>query len=184
MKNTCKLVLALMLVTGSTFAQKYITRSGHISFYSETPVERIEAFNNQVNSALDLSTGDLVFKVLIKSFEFKKALMQEHFNENYMESDKFPLATFSGTLSNLKDIHFNKDGSYSADAEGNLTIHGITKKITEKGTIEVKGDGINIKAKFNIRPKDYDIRIPGGVVAHIAETIQVNVDATLEKPGT
>jgi len=147
-------------------------------------MEKIEAINSQVNSALDISTGDFVFKVLIKSFEFEKALMQEHFNENYMESGKYPNATFSGKISNIKDINFTRDGSYTATVDGNLTIHGITKKIVEKGTIEVKGGKIISKAMFNIKPKDYNISIPGAVVAKIAESIQVNVDATLEKLGT
>jgi len=183
MKTTFKLLIILLAITSNTFAQKNITKNGSIRFSSDTPMEKIEAVNNQVNSALDVSTGDFVFKVLIKSFEFKKALMQEHFNENYMESDKFPNATFSGKITNLKDIDFVKDGNYSANVEGNLTIHGVTKKITEKGTIEVKGGKIVTKAVFNIHPKDYNITIPGAVVANIAESIQVNVDATLEKLG-
>jgi polyisoprenoid-binding protein YceI len=184
MKNTLKLIILLLAFTSSTFAQKNITKNGHIRFYSETPMEKIEAINTQVNSALDVSTGDFVFKVLIKSFEFERALMQEHFNENYMESGKFPNATFSGKISNLKDINFSKDGIYSATAEGNLTMHGVTKKVTEKGTLEVKGGKIITKATFNIKPQDYNIAIPGAVVAKIAAYIQVNVDATLEKLGT
>jgi len=184
MNNAIKLIIVLLMITSSAFAQKNITKNGRIRFYSETPMEKIEAINTQVNSALDISTGDFVFKVLIKSFEFERALMQEHFNENYMESGKFPNATFSGKISNLKDINFNKDGSYSATVEGNLTMHGVTKKVSEKGTIEVKGGKIITKAVFNIKPQDYNISIPGAVVAKIAESIQVNVDATLEKLGT
>lgn len=183
MKNRLKLILVLLAICSNTFAQKYMTKNGYIKFSSETPVEKIEAINTQVNSALDISTGDFVFKVLIKSFEFKKALMQEHFNENYMESDKFPVSTFSGKITNLKEINFLKDGSYSANVEGNLTIHGITKKIIEKGTIEVKGGKVVTSAIINIKPKDYNITIPGAVVANIAESIQVNIDATLEKLG-
>jgi polyisoprenoid-binding protein YceI len=184
MKNTLKPIILLLVISSSAFAQKHITKNGRIRFYSETPLEKIEAINSQVNSALDISTGDFVFKVLIKSFEFEKALMQEHFNENYMESGKYPNATFSGKISNIKDINFTRDGSYTATVDGNLTIHGITKKIVEKGTIEVKGGKIISKAMFNIKPKDYNISIPGAVVAKIAESIQVNVDATLEKLGT
>jgi len=183
MKNTLKLLVILLAVSCNSFAQKNITRNGRIRFYSETPMEKIEAINNQVNAALDISSGDFVFKVLIKSFEFERALMQEHFNENYMESDKFPNATFSGKIVNLKDINFGKDGSYPATVEGNLTIHGVTKKIKEKGTIDVKGNRIVTKAAFNIKPKDFNISIPGAVVAKIAESIEVNVDATLERPG-
>jgi hypothetical protein len=184
MKNASRFIVILLAISGSTFAQKNITKNGRIRFYSETPMEKIEAINTQVNSALDVSTGDFVFKVLIKSFEFERALMQEHFNENYMESGKFPNATFSGKISNLKDINFGKDGSYNAIVEGNLMMHGVTKKVTEKGTIEIRGGKIITKATFNIKPQDYNITIPGVVVAKIAEYIQVNVDATLEKLGT
>jgi len=183
MKNPIKLVIMLMIFTLSVSAQKVMTKNGNIRFYSDTPAEKIEATNTQVNSALDLTTGDFVFKVLIKAFEFKKALMQEHFNENYMESDKIPNATFVGKISNLKDINLSKDGSYSAEVEGNLTIHGVTKKITEKGTIEVKNGKINAKAVLKVKPKDYNISIPGAVVANIAEFIEVSIDVTLEKFG-
>ena len=108
MKTPLTLLAALLLITTSVTAQKYMTKTGQIRFSSETPVEKIEATNNQVNSAMDISTGDFVFKVLIRGFEFKKALMQEHFNENYMESDKMPNSTFTGKITNLKEINFNR----------------------------------------------------------------------------
>lgn len=181
MKTPLTLLAALLLITTSVTAQKYMTKTGQIRFSSETPVEKIEATNNQVNSAMDISTGDFVFKVLIRGFEFKKALMQEHFNENYMESDKMPNSTFTGKITNLKEINFNRDGVYKAIVEGNLTIHGVTQKIKEKGTIEIKGGRIIAKATISVKPKDYNITIPGAVVANIAETIQVSVDATLDK---
>jgi hypothetical protein len=97
------MLLTIMLVASTIVAnaQKYMTKSGTIKFSSETPIEKIEALNRQVNSALDFSSGNFVFKVLIPGFEFKKALMQEHFNENYMESDKFPNATFNGKIANI-----------------------------------------------------------------------------------
>ena len=106
MKKIKLLSIVFILVASAGYSQKYITKNGYIKFYSETPMETIEAHNRQVNSALDISTGDFVFKVLIKSFEFEKALMQEHFNENYMESDKFPDATFTGKITNLSSINF------------------------------------------------------------------------------
>lgn len=183
MKKLIFVVFIFVTLSFSLSAQKVLTKNGSIRFYSETPVEKIEATNTQVNSALDLSTGDFVFKVLIKGFEFKKALMQEHFNENYMESDKFPNATFIGKITNLKDINFSKDGSYAAIVDGNLSIHGVTSKVSEKGTIEVKGGKINTKSVFKVKPKDFNITIPGAVVANIADYIQVFVDANLEKPG-
>lgn len=185
MKKSLKiLVIAVIAITASftVQAQKYMTKNGNIKFYSETPIETIEATNNQVNAALDSQTGDLVFKVLIKSFQFEKALMQEHFNENYMESDKFPNSTFVGKVTNLSAIDFSKEGTYEATIEGDLTIHGVTKKISEKGTFTVKaGDKIHGISKFNVKPADYSIKIPGAVVKNIAETIEVTVDIELSK---
>ena len=170
-----------MMFSGNVLAQKYITKNGKISFFSDGAVEKIEAHNNQVNAALDATTSDLVFKVLIKSFEFEKALMQEHFNENYLESDKYPNATYKGKITNAAEVNFTKNGTYQALTEGDLTIHGITKKIKEKGTIEIKGGKIIIVAKFNVLLKDYNIKIPNNVVNNIAETIQVSVNASLDK---
>ncbi len=185
MKYTIKIIALLfigIISLSSANAQKYMTKTGHIKFYSETPIETIEADNNQVNAALDSQTGDFVFKVLIKSFQFEKALMQEHFNENYMESDKFPNSTFQGKVTNLSDVNFAKEGSYDVTIEGDLTIHGVTKKISEKGTFTVKaGDKIEGKSKFNVKPADYDIKIPGAVVKNIAETLEVTVNIELAK---
>jgi polyisoprenoid-binding protein YceI len=163
-------------------AQKYMTKNGNIMFYSETPMETIQAVNDQVNAALDTQTGDIVFKILIKSFQFPKALMQEHFNENYMESDKFPNSTFKGKITNLSAIDFSKEGTYNAVLEGDMTIHGVTKNISEKGTFTVEpGDKIHGKSKFLVTVADYNIRIPGTVINNIAETIEVTVDVELVK---
>lgn len=175
------LIMSLLVAVSVTFGQKFITKNGYIKFYSETPVETIEAHNRQVNSALDITTGDFVFKVLIKSFEFEKALMQEHFNENYMESDKFPDATFSGKILNLSAIDFTKDGKYEAEVEGDMKIHGETKKVKEKGTFEVSGGKITGKSVFMVHLADYKIKIPNTVVNNIAEDIQVTVDVNLEQ---
>lgn len=181
MKQLIKITVVLCLMTGQVFAQKYLTKTGKISFYSDASLEKIEAHNSQVNVAYDVATTDIVFKVLIKSFIFEKALMQEHFNENYMESDKFPSSTFKGKILNAADINFNKDGSYKATVQGDLMIHGITKNIKETGTIEVKGSKIIISAQFNVLLKDYGIKIPGNVVNNISENILIKVNATLDK---
>ncbi|MFC1732385.1 YceI family protein [candidate division KSB1 bacterium] len=179
MKNTVKFLFFFLIISNAISAQKYITKNGKISFFSKTPVENIEAHNQQVNSALDISSGDLVFKVLIKSFEFEKALMQEHFNENYLESDKFPNATFIGKVFNIGDIDFSKDGTYDAKIEGNLTIHGVTKKVRETGTFTVKDGKIKGMSKFVIFLKDYEIKVPSAVVKNIAESIDIIVDVTM-----
>lgn len=179
--RTLVTIVAVFLMFGNIAqAQKFMTKNGNISFFSAMPMENIEAHNKQVNSAIDSKTGDFVVKVLIKSFEFEKALMQEHFNENYMESDKFPNATLSGKIKNIADIDFAKDGTYPADVEGKLTIHGITKDITEKGTITVKGGKVNAVSSFNVTLADYGIEIPNTVVNNISKTIQIKVNLNLE----
>ncbi|MDP4208005.1 MAG: YceI family protein [Bacteroidota bacterium] len=172
-----KLLILLMLGSFQLMsAQKYISKSGHIWFISNTPMEVIEGHNRQAVSTLDVSTGDVAFMMLIKAFEFKIALMQEHFNENYMESDKIPKSSFKGKITNIGKIDFKKDGSYAAEVSGDLTIHGVTKAVSTKGTIEVKGKVITTKAKFTVSPKDYGIKIPSLVESKVAKEVEINVD--------
>ena len=156
-------------------AQKFMTKNGYIGFYSHTPMEDIKADNNQVAGVLDITTGDMVFQVLIKSFHFERALMEEHFNENYMESDKIPKSSFKGKITNLSSVNFAKEGTYDVTVEGDLTIHDVTNKISTKGTIEVVSGGINANSKFNIVPEDYKITIPGVVREKIDKNLVVTV---------
>jgi hypothetical protein len=155
--------------------QKFMTKNGYIGFFSHTPVEDIKADNNQTAGVLDISTGELVFQVLIKSFHFEKALMEEHFNENYLESDKFPKSTFKGKITNLSAVDFTKPGKYDVNVEGDLNMHDVTNKISVKGTVEVVTGGINANSKFNIVPENYKINIPGVVRDNIAKTLEVTV---------
>ena len=181
MKKAITLSIVLLAITMSSFSQKYITKNGMVKFYSESPMETIEAINNQVNAAIDTETGDMVFKVLIKGFEFEKALMQEHFNENYMHSDDFPNSTFIGKLSNLNDLDFTTDGKYEVTVEGDLTIKGVSNKVSVKGTLNLEGGKIIADAVFPVTLSDYEIKIPGAVVDNIAETVEVTVALSLEK---
>lgn len=181
MKKIILLLTIVLLFTNLANAQKYMTKGGSIKFSSNTPMEKIEAVNKQVNSALDFSNGNFVFRVLVRGFEFPKALMQEHFNENYMESEKFPNATFNGKITNIKDVNIAKDGVYKAVVEGDLTIHGVTKKVKVDGTLEVKSGKIIGKAIFDVKPKDYNISIPKAVIENIAEAIKVEVNISLDK---
>ena len=175
-------ILAIMLFTATLAnAQKYMTKGGTIRFSSDTPMEKIEAVNRQVNCALDFTTGNFVFKVLIRGFEFEKALMQEHFNENYMESEKFPNSTFNGKITNIKDVNLAKDGVYKVVAEGDLFMHGITNKVKVNGTLEVKTGKVLGVATFNVAPKEYNITIPAAVIKNISEAIKVDVNITLDK---
>lgn len=181
MKKIISALTLAILVSFTVSAQNYVTKKGHIKFYSETPIETIEAHNNAVNCALNPKNGELVFKALIKSFEFEKALMQEHFNENYMESDEFPNSTFKGSVVNLADIDFSNDGTYDAVIEGDLTIHGVTREVKENGTFTVKAGTIRGNSVFTVLLEDYEIKVPGAVRKQISESIEVTVDVMLEE---
>ena len=136
------ILLASFLLPVGLFAQdRYGTRNGHVSFRSETPIENIEADNHKVSSVFDAGTGDVQFAVLIKAFEFEKALMQEHFNENYMESTTYPKATFTGKLRGAGAEEMTRSGTYVVDVTGDLTIHGVTRPMNAKGSITVAADG-------------------------------------------
>jgi len=172
-------IALITLLSIQVNAQRYLTKNGMISLYSKTPFETIEAQNNQVNCALDTKTSDFVFKVLMKSFEFKRALMQEHFNENYVESDKYPDAMFKGKVTNLKNIDFKKNGVYPAEVEGDLTIHGQSKHINTTGSFEVKNGKVNGKCRFTLKVEDYGIKVPSAVTDKIAESIQIDVNVML-----
>jgi hypothetical protein len=167
------LFFSVLFLTG--YSQKFMTKNGYIGFFSHTPMEDIKADNNQVAGVLDISTGDMVFQALIKSFHFDRALMEEHFNENYMESEKFPKSGFKGKITNLSAVNFAKSGTYDVNVEGDLTIHDVTNKISTKGTIEIISGGINATSKFNIVPEDYKISIPGVVREKINKSLEVTI---------
>ncbi|OWY21743.1 YceI family protein [Sphingobacteriales bacterium UPWRP_1] len=175
-KQVLVLVLVAVVSAANVFAQgKYITKNGHIEFFSATSMENIAASNDKVSSVLDTQTGKLDFALLIKAFEFEKALMQEHFNENYMESDKFPKSTFKGQVVNIADVNFTKNGTYKVTVKGDLTIHGVTKAVEVPGTITVKDGAISANSKFEVAVADYNIEIPKLVRDNIAKTIAVTV---------
>lgn len=169
----------LIAISATGYAQKYMTRTGKVTFFSSTPVENIEAINNETAAVIDAATGEMVYQVPVKSFRFQNQLMQEHFNENYMESDKFPKAVFKGKLVNLAAVNFQKDGSYSASATGQLTIHGVTKTVTIPGTIVISKGQITANSKFKVKTADYGIKIPGVAAGKIAENIEVTVNTIL-----
>ena len=168
-------ILFFLNIIFAANAQKYMTKNGFIGFYSHTSMEDIKADNNQVAGVLDISTGEMVFQALIKSFHFERALMEEHFNENYMDSEKFPKSTLKGKITNLSSVDFTKNGTCEVTVEGDLTIHNVTNKVSIKGTIEVITGGINADSKFNIVPEDYNITIPGIVREKINKNLEVTV---------
>lgn len=178
-----KKFLTLLLVTGWVFsvsAQRQFTKTGHVWFYSTAPLEDITAHNNQVTSVMDTQTGDMAFKVTMTAFQFEKALMQQHFNEKYVESEKFPESTFKGKITDLSGIDFSKDSTYKAAVEGILTIHGVTQPVKADGTINVKGGKVSARSLFQIAVADYEIKIPAAVQDNIAKVVDVHVDISFE----
>ena len=180
MKNVFLILFLYIAIVINISAQKYFTKTGVISFNSDTPIEKIEAQNKSSNCVLDIATGKIEFGVLIKGFQFDRALMQEHFNENYMESNKFPKANFKGQIDNYSKIDPTKNGKTTVKVSGDLTIHGVTKKMTTDAIINVVNSKIDTDAQFNILLADYNIAIPSLVKDQIAKSVKIKVDATLE----
>jgi polyisoprenoid-binding protein YceI len=175
------LVTLICLVSSYTFAQTiYMTRSGQVSFFSKTPMENIDAINNEVTSMINSGTGEVVFAVLVKSFRFEKALMEEHFNENYMESTKFPKSTFQGKISNLDAIDFKKDGSYQATVEGELNMHGVKQHVSSIGTITIAKGKVAVISNITVKLADYKIERPSLVAEKISETIDIKINCQYE----
>jgi hypothetical protein len=170
-------LIFLVMCSFQAMAQnRYITKNGHIQFFSEAPLENIEAHNHQVAGILDLAKNEVAISLLIKAFKFDKSLMEEHFNENYLESDKFPKSALVGTIHLKEVIDTNKAGVYPVTIDGKLTLHGVTKAISIPGTIEVQKAQLLAKAKFQISIKDYNIDIPTLVIKNIAEVVDVTVE--------
>ena len=153
------LLLIIPVILGkSVLAQIYMAKTCEISFSAPTPVEDIEGVNTVTKPLLNITTGDLQMKILMTAFIFEKPLMQEHFNENYVESEKFPYALFKGKLN--EKIDFTKDGEYKTTATGKLTIHGVEKERTIDGVITVKGSEITLSSSFKVLFEDHGIVIP------------------------
>ncbi len=171
---------ALLLLAGPLTAQRFFTRDAKVYFEATSPLEKIEATTKSGTCVLDTQTGKMEWKVLIKGFQMEKALMQEHFNENYLESSKFPNAQFKGTITNLNEVNFKQDGKYTTQVKGQLTIHGVTKEVEIPGTIKVNGGIITLFSAFNIAAADYGISIPSVVRDKIAKEIKVSVEALLQ----
>jgi polyisoprenoid-binding protein YceI len=177
------IIIFSLIVLGCSYAQaqsRYFTKTSKITFFSEAPLEDIEAINKTASAVLDPKTGAIQFSVLMKGFEFEKAMMQEHFNENYVESDKFPKAEFKGTILNNSEIDYTKPGTYKAKVKGQLTIHGVTKEIETNGNIVVNNDHLKAESVFNVLVADYNIKVPAIVKDNIAKKIKITVDAKLE----
>ena len=173
MKKIIAVICLAIVGHSAAFSQLYTTRTGFASFFSSTPLEDIKAENNQVYAVIDAGKKNLAFAMLAKGFIFQRELMQEHFNENYVESDKYPKATFTGTYTG--DVSLNKDGVYPIKILGSLTLHNVSKQIEAPGTLEVKGGKLLGKSDFVLRPEDFNMKIPSVVRDKIGKEFKVHI---------
>ena len=164
-----KLLLTALLISSNFLsAQQYLTREARLDFDAGSPLEDIEAFTESGSAVYDANTGKIGVQVLMTSFQFKRALMQEHFNENYVESEKFPKASFKGLYS---------EGNVS----GGLTIHGVTKEIKVPARLNQENGNFVLVTSFDITLADYDVKIPRAVANKISKKASIQVHATLKK---
>lgn len=157
-------------------SQTFMSKTTFIGFYSKTPFEDIVAENQQVYAIVDTSKKQMAFSLLLKGFEFRKELMQTHFNENYVESDKYPKANFVGTFQG--DLASRDTGNI--EVRGNLTLHGVTKNLTIRATMKIINGRLSGETTFELLPQDFNISIPSLVKDKIAPQITVRVKMLAE----
>jgi hypothetical protein len=177
-----KQFILIFFLTTSIFLQaqdKMFTRSGKVYFISKTSIINIEGTNNRTICFLDKKTGEIVAGMAMKHFEFTLPLAEEHFNENYVESDKFPNAKLSGTIVDFKKIDLKKQGKHSVDVVGKLTFHGVTKDIKITGSLEIQSEKYIAECEFVINIEDYNIKVPKLVEDKVSKTIPVSVSFEL-----
>lgn len=174
-----KVLLSLTAIVFSTslFAQIFMAKTCEVSFFSASPLENIEAINKAAKPLLNTATNDVQIKIVNTAFIFEKPLMQEHFNENYMESEKFPNTVFKGKIN--EKIDWKKDGENKVTVTGKLSMHGVEKDITIDGVVTIKGEEITITTKFKVKVEDYKIKVPSLYIQNIAEIVDVKLHAVL-----
>jgi len=176
MKHISIILLAWLSIFNQTGQDLYVCKNAKISLFSSAPIEDIKASSSTGTSVYNTSTGELAFSVAIRSFQFEKALMQEHFNDDYMESDKFPKATFKGKVNEHPDL--SKDGSYPVTVTGDFSVHGVSQTRTINGNLKVNNGVVTMTSEFMVKCGDHHIEIPKIVFHNIAESIKINVSAT------
>ncbi len=172
------LVAASVAITNIMQAQIYMGKTCVTHFFSKTSMKDIEAKSNTAKPVLDAASGNFQMRIQNTSFKFESSFMEEHFNENYMESEKFPYATFKGKIN--EKVDYAKDGDYKVTCTGSMEMHGTTNQITTSGTLTVKGKEVTIVSKFKVKPADYKIKVPSLYVKEIAEEIDVDITTVLE----
>lgn len=176
MKKILLLVVAIVIST-NFYAQIYMAKTCEVSFFSASPLENIEAINKASKPLINMETNDVQIKIVNTAFIFEKPLMQEHFNENYMESEKYPNTIFKGKIN--EKIDWKKDGENKVTVTGKMSMHGVDKDITVDGLVIIKGEEITISTKFKVHVADYNIKVPSLYIQNIAEDVDVKLNAVL-----
>ena len=177
MKKITFLILFLSTIVGYSQGL-YKAVDGDISFFSETPMENIDAVNKDVKALINTKTGDVAFMATNVGFHFEKPLMEEHFNENYMESDKYKVSVFKGKI--VEKVDYTSNGSHKVTVKGTLNVHGVEQERTIAGEVVIADGKITVKSEFDMKVKDHKIKVPKLVVKNIAETVKVTVNLNFE----
>jgi hypothetical protein len=177
MKKTIFIAIGMLLFNYG-HSQLFKGKETYIHFFSKTSMKDIEAKSTNPVTVLKAETGDFQTSVQNKSFKFESAFMEEHFNENYIESEKFPFSTFKGKIQ--EKIDYSKNGEYTVTCKGIMDMHGVTKEIIIPGTLKVNGNEITIDAKFKIKIADFKIKVPALYAKEIAEEMDVDIKSVLE----
>ena len=183
LRNLSSIALMIALAAPVVLpAQRLFTRDAKVFFdaTSKNSPERIEATAKSGTLVVDVASSRVEAAILVKSFLFEKSLMQEHFNENYMESSKYPKATFKGKIDDPTKVNFTQDGTYNPTLSGDLTVHGVTKQVKVPVKIVVKGGKATATATFSVLLTEYGIDIPSVVSDKLAKEAKITIDATLE----
>lgn len=170
---------AFLLLQLNASGQNYGSKNVKLAMFSSTPVEDIRSVSTKGTAVLLTKTREIVVQVLVRTFEFDRKLMQEHFNENYMESDRYPLAKFKGTIDQV--IDFSKDGIYPVTVNGTLSVHGVDKKRVIPGKIMVRNAEIQLLTEFKVPCTDHNIKIPSLIITKVAEVIDIKVEGKLNQ---
>lgn len=171
-----------LLVAMTGMSQKFYTKNGQINFDATSPAspEKIEGINRSATCVVDTKSGNMQFAALMKGFAFERALMEEHFNENYVESDKYPKAEFKGEIKNSDKVDFTKDGNYTVKIKGKLTMHGESNDVETEAKISIQNGKIKATADLNVLLSDYKVSIPGLVADKVSKTVKISVSCLLE----
>lgn len=181
LKNSLFVLMALLVATSVSFAQdKFYTKTGKVNFYSKAPLEEIDGKNKTVTAVLDSKSGAIQFAVQMKGFEFEKELMEQHFNENYVESDTYPRSEFKGSIGNNAEINYSKTGTYTAKVKGKLTLHGVTRDVESVATLKINDNSIDASSTFNVLLSDFKISIPSLVKDKVSNNVKIVVDCNLQ----